>query len=244
MSYPSINTSYAQTKYNLTKCVNRRTNKTLKYIVIHYTATDASAKNNCKYFSGGNRNASADFFIDKDGSIYKFNKNIDLYYSWHCGDGKGKYGITNANSIGIELVSSGAEYTQAQKNSLRSLVRVLMADYGISASRVVRHYDASRKLCPAPYCGTTTKNARWKALHDYITGYNVSSSTFKRYVVIVDTPVLNIRKGAGTNYAVCGTVKKGEAFTIVAEANGAGASKWGKLLSGAGWISLDFCKRK
>ncbi len=23
--------------------------------------------------------------------------------AWHCGDGKGKYGITNENSIGIEM---------------------------------------------------------------------------------------------------------------------------------------------
>ena len=32
-------------------------------------------------------------------------------------------------------------------------------------------------------------------------------------------------------------------FTIVEEADGKGASKWGKLKSGAGWISLDFCER-
>ena len=32
-------------------------------------------------------------------------------------------------------------------------------------------------------------------------------------------------------------------YTIVAESNGAGATKWGKLKSGAGWISLDYCKK-
>ena len=30
--------------------------------------------------------------------------------------------------------------------------------------------------------------------------------------------------------------------TIVAESTGAGATKWGKLKSGAGWISLDYAK--
>lgn len=32
-------------------------------------------------------------------------------------------------------------------------------------------------------------------------------------------------------------------FTIVEESEGAGATKWGKLKSGAGWISLDFAKK-
>lgn len=33
-------------------------------------------------------------------------------------------------------------------------------------------------------------------------------------------------------------------FTIVAESAGAGSTKgWGKLKSGAGWVSLDFCTR-
>lgn len=31
-----------------------------------------------------------------------------------------------------------------------------------------------------------------------------------------------------------------EGYTIVAEAAGPGATKWGKLKSGAGWISLDY----
>lgn len=68
-------------------------------------------------------------------------------------------------------------------------------------------------------------------------------STSTGYIVRVTTDVLNIRSGAGTNNSVVGTVKKGDAYTIVAEADGAGANKWGKLKSGAGWISLDFTER-
>ena len=164
-SYPNINKSLATTAYNVT----RKTGRGVNHIVVHYTGTDASAANNCKYFAGGNRNASADYFIDRDGSIYQYNADPRNYYSWHCGDGNGKYGITNPASIGIEVVSSGAEYTQAQKNSLRSLVLALMSDWNVPASRVVRHYDASRKLCPAPYCGNATKDAKWNELKTYIT---------------------------------------------------------------------------
>ena len=168
-NYPKINLEYMQTKHNLTRCANRKTYNTIKYIVIHYTGTEASAQDNCRYFSSGNRNASADYFINKDGSIYKFNKDLKLYYSWHCGDGAGVYGITNYNSIGIEVVSNGRDFSAAQITALRKLVRALMDDFKVPASRVVRHYDASRKICPAPYAGNKNRDAKWKELHGIIT---------------------------------------------------------------------------
>lgn len=62
---------------------------------------------------------------------------------------------------------------------------------------------------------------------------------FKEYLVRVTASNLNIRKGAGTSYAVTGSIKDKGVYTIVDEATGAGATKWGKLKSGAGWISLD-----
>ena len=74
-------------------------------------------------------------------------------------------------------------------------------------------------------------------------GGGTSASTFKAYLVKVTASDLNIRKGAGTNYGVAGSITDKGTYTIVAEADGAGASKWGKLKSGAGWISLDYCKK-
>lgn len=67
-------------------------------------------------------------------------------------------------------------------------------------------------------------------------------STCTSYLVRVNVTDLNIRKGPGTNNAVAGVIKPG-VYTIVAESTGQGATKWGKLKSGAGWISLDFCKK-
>ena len=58
------------------------------------------------------------------------------------------------------------------------------------------------------------------------------------YKVKVTADSLNVRAGAGTNYKVVDTVQKGEVFTIVEEKNG-----WGKLKSGAGWISLEYTKK-
>ena len=54
-----------------------------------------------------------------------------------------------------------------------------------------------------------------------------------------------IRKGAGTNYAKNGKVYKGQVYTIMEVKSGTGSKAgWGRLKSGAGWISLDFCKKK
>jgi len=69
-----------------------------------------------------------------------------------------------------------------------------------------------------------------------------SNTAFEPYMVRVSISDLNIRKGPGTNYARTKYIPKG-AYTIVEEADGKGATKWGKLKSGAGWISLDFVKR-
>jgi hypothetical protein len=65
-------------------------------------------------------------------------------------------------------------------------------------------------------------------------------AAFAQYKVKITANALNYRSGAGTNFPVKGSVKKNEVFNIVAESDGAGAKKWGKLLSGAGWISLDY----
>lgn len=65
------------------------------------------------------------------------------------------------------------------------------------------------------------------------------------FTVKISVPDLNIRKGAGTDTAKTGKFTGVGVFTIVEVKNGKGAVKgWGKLKSGAGWISLDFGKRE
>lgn len=60
------------------------------------------------------------------------------------------------------------------------------------------------------------------------------------YMVRNDIINLNIRKGPGVNYPTNGKANKGY-VTIVEVKEGPGSIKgWGKLKSGAGWISLDY----
>jgi N-acetylmuramoyl-L-alanine amidase CwlA len=126
-----------------------RTQKPL-YIVIHDTgngAKGADAGAHFTYFNGGNRDASADFFVDST-QILQVN-DYEKYYSWHCGDGKGAYGITNANSVGVEIcVNADGDYNAAVANAA-ALTRFLTGALGVPAERIVRHWDASRKNCPA-----------------------------------------------------------------------------------------------
>lgn len=56
---------------------------------------------------------------------------------------------------------------------------------------------------------------------------------------------LNVRKGAGVDYASVMTVERGEAFTIVETKKSADGGTWGRLKSGKGWINIGsaYCKR-
>jgi len=124
----------------------------IKYIVIHDTgnrSAGADAQSHFNYFNSGNRDSSADFFVD-DKDIWQVN-DYAKYYTWHCGDGKGKYGITNQNSIGVEMcINSDGDYENAY-NNLIEVTKYLMDKLNITADYVVRHYDASRKNCPQTF---------------------------------------------------------------------------------------------
>lgn len=160
-------------KYHGSYNISTRTSQ-VKYIVIHYvgagTSAPGNAKNNCIYFSGGNRNASAHYFID-DSGIWEY-ADPKQYATWHCGDGGGKYGITNQNSIGIEVCINGDNpFTSAEINYLNDLVKYLMQQFGINSDRIVRHYDASRKQCPLYY---VNRPSEWENLKRMITGENMN----------------------------------------------------------------------
>jgi len=143
-----------------------------QYIVIHDTGdAGGTAQNEHDYFSGGDRQASADFFVDDNNIIQIID--TDSYYSWHCGDGGGKYGIKNSNSLGIEmcLQKDGTISETTEQNTLE-LVMCLINKYNIPIDRVVRHYDASRKSCPNAM--SSNNWSRWWNFKDKLSNGNVS----------------------------------------------------------------------
>lgn len=132
----------------------------IQYIVIHYTANNGdTAKGNCNYFSVANRNASAHYFVDEN-SIYQSVE--DSNTAWHCGTTGMYYSkCRNATGIGVELCSrkdtSGNYYFMDKTvDNAVELVKSLMDKYNITIDRVIRHYDVTHKLCPAPFVNNIT----------------------------------------------------------------------------------------
>lgn len=152
-----------QIAYNISK-----RNTAIKYIVIHDTGNKskgANANAHFNYFNGGNRQSSADFFVD-DKNIIRIN-DYTKYYTWAVGDGKGKYGITNPNSVSIEIcVNADGDYEKAFLKTVE-LTKLLMAELNIPADRVIRHYDATRKNCPASMSSNSW--SKWNELKEKIT---------------------------------------------------------------------------
>jgi len=140
-------------RYNFSNAPGR----VINYIVIHDVGSVSTAENNYEYFNGGNRNASADFFVDPS-NIMQFT-DYKNSYSWHCGDGGGKFGISNRNSIGIEMCLV-EPFETTLKNTI-DLVKYLMKELNIPIERVVRHYDASRKLCPKTLSANNWEKWNW-----------------------------------------------------------------------------------
>jgi len=138
--------------------------RTIKYIVIHYTGNDGdTAFANCKYFKGANRNASAHYFVDEH-EVWRSVPDGDK--AWHCG-GDTYYHpyCRNTNALGIELCSrkdkNGNYYFKPETVALAvELTREKMAQYGIPPENVVRHYDVTHKVCPAPF---VNNEAAWQA---------------------------------------------------------------------------------
>ena len=77
--------------------------------------------------------------------------------------------------------------------------------------------------------------------------YQGKNTAFQPYLVRISITDLNIRKGPGTDKQKTGKFTGPGVFTIVDEANGAGASRWGLLKAYSknhdGWVSLDYCQR-
>ena len=126
-------------------------------MAVHYTATTASAHNNLVYFSRPGAQASAHLFVDKDGTIRQSVRFEDT--AWAVGNF-----AENQRTVSVEVVSAGEDFTEAQIVALAEIYAYLRASYGIT--RVIRHYDVTGKLCPAPY----VNEAKWAALKARILG--------------------------------------------------------------------------
>ena len=118
------------------------------YVVIHETdnwSKGAGAKAHATAMKNGNLAGTVHYYVDST-SIYQTLDHKDGAYA--VGDGGGRYGITNRNSINIEIcVNPESDYYKAVDKA-EQLAAYLLKQYGWTTDRLKRHYDASRKHCP------------------------------------------------------------------------------------------------
>lgn len=144
----------------------RRKLSDIKYLVIHdtgNTSKGADAEAHFKYLQTAIRYGSAHYYLDDREIIQTIG---DSLVAWSIGD---KWGYSNnphrikdalnSNSLSIELcINSDIDKAKAYKN-LVELTKNLMKKFNISQDKVIRHFDATGKICP----GSWSKNnwAKW-----------------------------------------------------------------------------------
>ena len=172
------------------------------------------------------------------------------------------YGIAkNNNSISIEMCSNKKStktlnvtdtdwyFTDETINNAVLLTRYLMAKFNIDINHVIMHHMVTGKVCPQPWCLNEAYLINWYSfLNKVQSGVAIQpapapvetkpqpqpKTNTTPYIVKVLVNDLNIREQATVQSAKKGQVKKNVCYTIVEQKNG-----FGRLKSGAGWISIN-----
>lgn len=239
---------------------NHYNSNKVKYIICHYTGNASdTAKNNANYFCGGNRNASAHYFVDNN-SIYQVVE--DYHGAWHIGNTKTE--ANNLNSIGIEMCCSGGyQISEKTEQNTIELVKYLMNKYNVPIQNVRTHAEVTKygKICPN---WSDNNWSRWNNFKNKLTG-NISNSqpveepvekpinsTFKvgEYAGYVETTdSLNIRKTRNPSSAIVGSIPKGTKVRVTYimyqdNSTSVKGSLWGSVYSnhGNGFINMEYVK--
>lgn len=242
-------------------------NHEIDTITIHCVVGQCDVRVLGNMFANPKRQGSSNYGIGKDGKIGLFVEEKNR--SW-CSGGKDKNGNpirvngmsggdNDHRAITIEVASDTTHPYAVTKAAYNSLINLLVdickrnsikelkwkGDKNlvgrVDQQNMTVHRWFANKACPGDYLynrhGQIAKevNARLGTATPAIT----APCTVK-----VSISNLNIRKGPGTNYATTGRYTGKGIFTITEESAGPGSDTgWGKLKSGAGWISLDYVKK-
>ena len=266
-----MSNSSLATYTRITKNKTSPRNHAIDTITIHCIVGQWTAKQGCDYFATTDRQCSANYVVGKDGSIGLSVDEKDR--SWCSSNGTNDnraitievasdtthpYAVTaKAYAALLDLVTD-----ICKRNGIKKLVWSTNKNDRVNhrnGCNMTVHRDFANKACPGEYLysrhGEIAAEVN-RRLQDASNGGGAvvtpqtaekptggtTGATVTPYLVRVKISNLNIRKGPGTNYGSTGFIKPG-IYTIVAESTGTGATKWGKLKSGAGWISLDYAAK-
>ena len=160
-------------------------------------------------------------------------------------DSKHPYAITDkAMAALIELCAD-----ICQRNGIKKLLwsgdKKLVGK--VSQQNLTVHRWFANKACPGDYIyerlGDIAAKVNTKLGASGAVTVPVAPANKVPYKVRITATDLRIRKGPSTNAAIVQKAIAPGVYTIVSEATGEVASVWGKLKSGIGWVSLDYCKK-
>lgn len=266
-----MSNSALATYTRITKNKTSPRNHAIDTITIHCIVGQWTAKQGCDYFATTDRQCSANYVVGKDGSIGLSVDEKDR--SWCSSNGTNDnraitievasdtthpYAVTaKAYAALLDLVTD-----ICKRNGIKKLVWSTNKNDRVNhrnGCNMTVHRDFANKACPGEYLysrhGEIAAEVN-RRLQGASNGGGVvvtppttekptggtTGATVTPYLVRVKITNLNIRKGPGTNYGATSYIQPG-IYTTVAESTGKGAAKWGKLKSGAGWISLDYATK-
>ncbi|MBQ8133385.1 MAG: N-acetylmuramoyl-L-alanine amidase, partial [Clostridia bacterium] len=235
-------------------------NHAIDTITIHCMAGNLTIETCGNVFAPTSRQASSNYGIGSDGRIGMYVEEKDR--SWCSSNG-----VNDHRAVTIEVANDGGANTGwhvsdkamaalinlvtdiCKRNGIKKLVWSDKKDDRVNhrnGCNMTVHRDYANKSCPGDYLYgkhayiAAEVNKRLGATTTETPAVTPTTGSFLVKVMITD---LNIRAGAGTNTAKKGVIKPGT-YTIVEVKSGKGSTAgWGKLKSGAGWISLDYAKR-
>lgn len=248
-------------------------NHAIDTITIHCFVGQVTAKRGCEVFQSSSRKASCNYVVGYDGSIGLCVEEKDRSWCSGGTDRKGNpirvNGISGSSNdyqaVTIEVASDTKHPYAITDKAMAALIE-LCADIcrrngikqllwkgdkklvgKVAQQNLTVHRWFDNKACPGDYIyerlGDIAAKVNAKLGVSSVPTASAISESKVPYKVRITATDLRIRKGPGTNTAIVQKAIAPGVYTIVSEATGEGATKWGKLKSGVGWVSLDFCKK-
>lgn len=239
-------------------------NHAIDTITIHCMAGNCSIETCGEIFAPSSRQASSNYGIGSDGRIalYVDEANRSWCSSSASNDNRAVT-IEVANTVAADPwpVSDKAYAALldlvtdiCRRNGIKKLVwstnKTDRVNH-LNGCNMTVHRDYANKSCPGEWLysrhGAIAAEVNKRLGATTTTppaATQTPATTATSYRVRVTSKELRIRKGPGTNCPIAQNAIAPGVYTIVAESKGTGSTKgWGKLKSGAGWISLDFATK-
>jgi len=244
--------NYTQFSPNCSKPRNHSIDK----ITIHHMAGNLTVEQCGGVFAPSSREASANYGIGTDGRVGLYVDEANR--SW-CSSNS----ANDNRAVTIEVANDevGGDW-HVSDTALAKLIDlcvdicqrngIVRINYtGDKSGNLTMHKWFAATTCPGPYLENKFPyiaeqvNARLESTLQPSTPEQPSDDVPYRVRIVI--PDLNIRKGPGTNYGTVGRYTGKGVFTIVEEASGTGATRWGLLKAYQagrnGWISLDYAAK-